>query len=155
MPKILRNLYFYIITIDWSLEQLNRNPAFCQYFGTLNRYHVNMNKLTIYKTYNFWVTWPGLRNIVAIRGRRKNVYFSKIALWTRLHGWKYLETFLCGIRNKPEYLGRWLRCHEFVFKCSQRGPPKDEDLLFLSFWTNFRNNWGVATNISLIFIVLL
>ena len=155
MPKILRNLYFYIITIDWSLEQLNRNPAFCKYFGTLNRYHVNMNKLTIYKTYNFWVTWPGLRNIVAIRGRRKNVYFSKIALWTRLHGWEYLETFLCGIRNKPEYLGRWLRCHEFVFKCSQRGPPKDEDLLFLSFWTNFRNNWGVATNISLIFIVLL
>ena len=107
------------------------------------------------KDYNFWVMWPGLRNIVAIRGRRKNVYFSKIALWTRLHGWEYLETFLCGIRNKPEYLGRWLRCHEFVFKCSQRGPPKDEDLLFLSFWTNFRNKWGVATNISFIFIVLL
>ena len=63
--------------------------------------------------------------------------------------------FISDIGYKPESLCRWWIWHEFVFVCIQRGPPEDEDLLFLSFWTNFRKNWGFPINISLILVVLL
>ena len=35
------------------------------------------------------------------------------------------------------------------------GPLKGEELLFLSFWTNFRQKWGVPINISLVLVILL
>ena len=35
------------------------------------------------------------------------------------------------------------------------GPPKDKDLVFLSFGTNFRKKRGVLVNILLIIVVLL
>ena len=68
------------------------------------------------------------------------------------------NTFLCisDIRYMPESQCRWLIWHEFVFVWSQRGPPKDEDSSFLSFWTNFRKKiWVVPINISLILVVFL
>ena len=87
--------------------------------------------VTIIRTCNFWVTW--LRLMILI------------------------NSFLCisDIRYKPESLCRRLIWREFAFLWSQGGPSKDEDLLFLSFWTNFREKWGVPLNILLILVVLL
>ena len=86
------------------------------------------------KLYNFWVTWAVPKKLKNLHLHRwKKFFFWKNCSWDEVAGLRIpRNSFLCisDIRCKPESLFRWLNWHEFVFVCSQRGPPKDGDFFF-------------------------
>ena len=103
------------------------------------------------RTYNFWVTWLGLRNIArsasfCYKRKAKKRLFFKISSDDEAAGLRIPRNsflYMSDIRCKPENLCRWLNWHEFAIVCSQRGPPNNEGFFFFSFWTNFRKKWEV------------
>ena len=96
------------------------------------------------------IIWEAQPHLFAIRQRRKNVFFKKNCSWDEVAGRSTpRNSFLCisDVRYKPECLFRWLNWQ----LC-----PKDEDLFFLSFWTNkYINIFKYYINISLILVILL